>query len=105
MLPQVNPPDDAQADEKAEEATHEDIPGVPSEAWLRVTRGVPPADAYMPGVCVRGEGGEGGQKHGSGLHGACHQQTHICPVCVRGGGGGGGSNRVVRGCAHLLLLH
>ncbi|WIA19544.1 hypothetical protein OEZ85_004153 [Tetradesmus obliquus] len=28
---------------------HEDIPGVPSEAWVRVQRGVPPADPYTPG--------------------------------------------------------
>lgn len=27
----------------------EDIPGVPSEAWVRVQRGVPPADPYTPG--------------------------------------------------------
>jgi hypothetical protein len=28
---------------------HEDIPGVPSAAWVRVQRGVPPADPYSPG--------------------------------------------------------
>lgn len=27
----------------------EDIPGVPNEAWVRVQRGVPPADPYTPG--------------------------------------------------------
>lgn len=28
---------------------HEDIPGVPARAWVRVVRGVPPADPYTPG--------------------------------------------------------
>lgn len=32
---------------------HEDIPGVPSAAWVRVQRGVPPADPYTPGAHAR----------------------------------------------------
>jgi hypothetical protein len=30
-------------------AAHEDVPGIPAAAWVRVTRGVPPADPYSPG--------------------------------------------------------
>ncbi len=28
---------------------HEDIPGVPVEAWVKVARGVPPGDPFSPG--------------------------------------------------------
>jgi hypothetical protein len=36
---------------------HEDIPGVPTAAWVRVQRGVPPADPYTPGAAaVQGQG-------------------------------------------------
>ena len=30
-------------------ASNEDIPGVPTDAWVRVQRGTPPADPYSPG--------------------------------------------------------
>ena len=30
----------------------EDVPGVPIDAWCRVTRGVPPLDPYTPGGWV-----------------------------------------------------
>ena len=29
----------------------EDVPGVPTDAWCRVTRGVPPLDPFTPGGC------------------------------------------------------
>jgi hypothetical protein len=32
---------------------HEDLPGVPAEAWVRVSRGVLPSEPYTPGETAR----------------------------------------------------
>ncbi len=41
---------------------NEDVPGVPTQAWLRVARGIPPAEPFTPGeratqpwACAEGE--------------------------------------------------
>lgn len=33
-----------------EPAGGEDVPGVPTEAWVRVSRGIPPTDPFNPGA-------------------------------------------------------
>lgn len=38
---------------------HEDIPGVPAQAWVKVQRGIPPADPYSHGGCGCGRDGAG----------------------------------------------